>query len=222
MKKPTVVDLLQRILVVLEGKGVSIVIPAQPRIINERFTDNGDGTITDKENKTLIVKDPPKPNCCCGEIELKAGVQVVGNIAHCKTKPCYITTKPKPTCEHEWDFTGKWICIKCKKVRTNQMTMSIEECVEVLEDMCNVDLTEREFEALSLAIQILSRVNEEFIGYLLWKQKYLQSKTTYQEFKKALTYKATEINPLEYLGQCEMKEYCNKAQSFINSLVKED
>jgi hypothetical protein len=102
------------------------------------------------------------------------------------------------------------------------MTMSIEECVEVLEDMCNVDLTEREFEALSLAIKILSRLNEEFIGYLLWKQKYLQSKTTYQEFKKALTYKATEINPLEYLGQCEMKEYCNKAQSLINSLVKEE
>ena len=43
------------------------------------------------------------------------------------------------------------------------MTMSIEECVEVLEDMCNVDLTEREFEALSLAIQILSRLNEENI-----------------------------------------------------------
>jgi hypothetical protein len=44
------------------------------------------------------------------------------------------------------------------------MTMSIEECVEVLEDMCNVDLTEREFEALSLAIKILSRLNEGFIS----------------------------------------------------------
>jgi len=115
-KKPTVLSLLMEIKNLLEGKAVVAPI-LQPRIINERFTDNGDGAITDKENKTLIVKDPPKPNCCCGEIELKAGVQVVGNIAHCKTKPCYITTKPKPTCEHEWDFTGKWICIKCKKVR---------------------------------------------------------------------------------------------------------
>lgn len=32
----------------------------QPRVINDRFTDNGDGTITDKENKIDIVKDPSK------------------------------------------------------------------------------------------------------------------------------------------------------------------
>ena len=23
-------------------------------------------------------------------------------------------------CEHEWDFSGKWICTKCKEVRSSQ------------------------------------------------------------------------------------------------------
>lgn len=58
-KKPTVLSLLMEIKNLLEGKAVVAPI-LQPRIINERFTDNGDGTITDKENKTLIVKDPSK------------------------------------------------------------------------------------------------------------------------------------------------------------------
>ena len=75
------------------------------------------------------------------------------------------------------------------------MTMSIEECVEVLEDMCSVDLTEREFEALSLAIQILSRLNEGFIE---------NSILDYQEAGHMLG--ATK--PL--------------AQSLINSLIKEE
>lgn len=43
----------------LEGK-VAVAAPLQPRVINDRFTDNGDGTITDNENKTLIIKDPSK------------------------------------------------------------------------------------------------------------------------------------------------------------------
>jgi len=60
MKKPTVLSLLMEIKNLLEGKAVAVVaapIP-QPRVINDRFTDNGDGTITDNENKTIIVKDP--------------------------------------------------------------------------------------------------------------------------------------------------------------------
>ena len=59
-KKPTVVDLLQRILAIIENKGAAVIIPAKPRVINDRFTDNDDGTISDKENKTLIIKDPSK------------------------------------------------------------------------------------------------------------------------------------------------------------------
>lgn len=58
-KKPTVVDLLQRIVTLLERTTTITSFP-QPRVINDRFTDNGDGTITDKENKTLIIKDPSK------------------------------------------------------------------------------------------------------------------------------------------------------------------
>jgi hypothetical protein len=58
-KKPTVVDLLQRIVTLLERTTTITPFP-QPRVINDRFTDNGDGTITDKENKTLIIKDPSK------------------------------------------------------------------------------------------------------------------------------------------------------------------
>jgi hypothetical protein len=59
-KKPTVLSLLMEIKNLLEGKAVVVAPIPQPRVINDRFTDNGDGTITDKENKTLIVKDPSK------------------------------------------------------------------------------------------------------------------------------------------------------------------
>lgn len=61
-KKPTVLSLLMEIKTLLEGKSAVIVaapVP-QPRVINSRFTDNGDGTITDNENKTLIIKDSSK------------------------------------------------------------------------------------------------------------------------------------------------------------------
>ena len=57
-KKPTVLSLLQKIVTLLEGNTSTVVIPVKPRVINDRFTDNGDGTITDNENKTLIIKDP--------------------------------------------------------------------------------------------------------------------------------------------------------------------
>jgi len=54
------------------------------------------------------IKKPHPENggvCCCGGIELKEGTKVVGNVAHCKTKPCYITDKPLPPqeCKHEWE-----------------------------------------------------------------------------------------------------------------------
>ncbi len=59
MKKPTVESLLQRIVDLLETGSASIIVskPA-PRVINDRFTDNGDGTVTDKEQKVTWVKDP--------------------------------------------------------------------------------------------------------------------------------------------------------------------
>lgn len=37
---------------------------------------------------------PIAEKCCCGEIELKEGVKVIGDVAHRKSKPCYITDKP--------------------------------------------------------------------------------------------------------------------------------
>lgn len=33
-------------------------MPPPPRVINDRFTDNGDGTITDKQLKVIWIKDP--------------------------------------------------------------------------------------------------------------------------------------------------------------------
>jgi len=59
-KKPTVLSLLMEIKTLLEGKAVVVAPVPQPRVINDRFTDNGDGTITDKENKTIIIQDPSK------------------------------------------------------------------------------------------------------------------------------------------------------------------
>ncbi len=61
-KKPTVIGLLQEILDILKGKPEMYRPEPKPavRIINSRFTDNGDGTISDNENKTIIVKDPSK------------------------------------------------------------------------------------------------------------------------------------------------------------------
>ncbi len=54
MKEVTVLNLLQRIVEILENKPV---LALSPRVINDRFTDNGDGTITDKEQKVIWVKD---------------------------------------------------------------------------------------------------------------------------------------------------------------------
>lgn len=61
MKKPTVLSLLMEIKNLLESKAVAITATpvTQPRVINNRFTDNGDGTVMDNELKVLWVKDPP-------------------------------------------------------------------------------------------------------------------------------------------------------------------
>ena len=59
-RKPTVLSLLQEIADILKGKpelhGPAPVF--SPRVINDRFTDNGDGTITDKQEKVTWLKDP--------------------------------------------------------------------------------------------------------------------------------------------------------------------
>lgn len=55
-----------------------------------------------------IKGEPKEPQyCCCGEIELKDGVKVVGNTVHCKTKPCYITDNPKCILQNEYGFKAK-------------------------------------------------------------------------------------------------------------------
>lgn len=60
-KKPTVVDLLQKIVTLLESKSAVAIEPIpQPRKIIERFTDNGNGTVSDLELKLTWVKDPSK------------------------------------------------------------------------------------------------------------------------------------------------------------------
>ena len=60
-KKPTVTDLLQKIVTLLESRPAVIIKPIpQPHVINERFTDNGDGTVSDVESKVTWVKDPSK------------------------------------------------------------------------------------------------------------------------------------------------------------------
>lgn len=56
-KKPTVIDLLQIIITLLENKPVAAPKP-QPRVINDRFTDNGDGTVSDNLKKTTWIKRP--------------------------------------------------------------------------------------------------------------------------------------------------------------------
>ena len=59
-QKETVLDVLKEVRDLLRGKD-AVVSPAQvikPRVINDRFTDNGDGTITDKQQKLVWIKDP--------------------------------------------------------------------------------------------------------------------------------------------------------------------
>ena len=59
--KATVVDLLQRIITLLESKSAVAIEPIpQPRKITDRFTDNGNGTVSDAELKVAWVKDPSK------------------------------------------------------------------------------------------------------------------------------------------------------------------
>ena len=55
-KKETVLSILKEIRDAL--KKPEIVIASAPRQINDRYTDNGNGTITDKELKITIIKDP--------------------------------------------------------------------------------------------------------------------------------------------------------------------
>ena len=65
-KKDTVLSLLKDIKELLIEQSVVTIIPPSspikvkpaPRVINSRFTDNGDGTITDNEQKVVWVKDP--------------------------------------------------------------------------------------------------------------------------------------------------------------------
>lgn len=54
--KDTVLSLLQRISTILENK--LVLTEPKPRVINDRFTDNGDGTILDKDQKVIWIKDP--------------------------------------------------------------------------------------------------------------------------------------------------------------------
>ncbi|MDD5387580.1 MAG: DUF1566 domain-containing protein [Sulfuricurvum sp.] len=58
-QKETVLDVLKEVRDLLRGQG-NVVAPALviPRVINDRFTDNGDGTISDKQLKVIWVKDP--------------------------------------------------------------------------------------------------------------------------------------------------------------------
>lgn len=59
--KVTEIGLLQRIVELLEQNSAKPAMKvAAPRQINDRFTDNGDGTIYDKEQKLTWVKDPSK------------------------------------------------------------------------------------------------------------------------------------------------------------------
>jgi len=61
-QKETVLDVLKEVRDLLRnGAGQVIAKPASavtPRVINDRFTDNGDGTITDNQLKVVWVKDP--------------------------------------------------------------------------------------------------------------------------------------------------------------------
>jgi hypothetical protein len=61
-KKETVLDVLKEVRDLLRKEaGQVIAKPASAvtlRVINDRFTDNGDGTITDKQLKVIWVKDP--------------------------------------------------------------------------------------------------------------------------------------------------------------------
>lgn len=59
-KKETALDVLKEVRDLLRGKeNVVAATPViKPRIINDRFTDNGDGTISDKQLKVIWIKDP--------------------------------------------------------------------------------------------------------------------------------------------------------------------
>ena len=59
-RNETMLDVLKDIRDILRGKeGGLVTVPVvSPSVINDRFTDNGDGTITDKQLKVIWVKDP--------------------------------------------------------------------------------------------------------------------------------------------------------------------
>lgn len=60
-KKETVLSVLQEIRDMMKKALTNqVIIPAYPRKINDRFMDNGDGTITDNLLKVIWVKDPSK------------------------------------------------------------------------------------------------------------------------------------------------------------------
>jgi len=58
-KKDTVLSILQEIRNLLKQETIStkVILPA-PRQINDRFIDNNDGTISDKQFNVIWVKDP--------------------------------------------------------------------------------------------------------------------------------------------------------------------
>lgn len=59
MKKPTVLSVLIEVRDLLKRDSITEVPVAKvAKQINDRFTDNGDGTISDKELKVVWVKDP--------------------------------------------------------------------------------------------------------------------------------------------------------------------
>ena len=75
-----------------------------------------------------MLEEPHPENggvCCCGGIELKEGTKVIGDVVHCKTKPCYITDKPLPPqeTENEKSFTEQLrSLINCNSVENASNT----------------------------------------------------------------------------------------------------
>jgi hypothetical protein len=62
MPKETVLSVVQELRNLMKGflqqQSTKPVFIPTPRVINDRFTDNGDNTITDKQEKVTWIKDP--------------------------------------------------------------------------------------------------------------------------------------------------------------------
>jgi len=62
--------------------------------------------------------DPERPFCEC-EDKYQQTYNSLFNKGKLVCAKCHKPIKPAE-CEHEWDFSGKWICTKCKEVRSSQ------------------------------------------------------------------------------------------------------